>query len=138
MSTFAIKDGTIVTISDSGRTKAVGTLSADGTPSWFPGCQSCSRRFEEWRKTGEKQSHFVDVIKSIETEIEPEPDFTLFPEVSDVPSPDAYTKRSVGHDDLPPFSKEHGVNTPGFSEWVANHHLSADGLTELVRKLEKM
>ena len=44
---------------------------------------------------------------------------------------------TIPADQLPPFSPARGVNTPGFSDYVARHKLTALQRAALVRRLEK-
>ena len=43
---------------------------------------------------------------------------------------------TIPEDQLPPFSKEYGANTPGFTEYVNKHHLSIPQVAALVKRLE--
>lgn len=44
---------------------------------------------------------------------------------------------TIPEDRLPPFSKEYGVNTPGFVEYVNKHRLSMPQVAALVKRLSR-
>ena len=49
---------------------------------------------------------------------------------------DEYSISTIPDDELPPFSKEYGVNTPGFEDFVKLHKLTGPQVAALVKRLE--
>ena len=47
-----------------------------------------------------------------------------------------YSISTIPDDELPPFSKEYGTNTPGFEDFVKLHNLTGPQVAALVRRLE--
>lgn len=48
---------------------------------------------------------------------------------------DEYSISTIPDDELPPFSKEYGVNTPGFEDFVKLHNLTGAQVAALVKRL---
>lgn len=47
-----------------------------------------------------------------------------------------YSISTIPDDELPPFSKEYGANTPGFEDFVKLHKLTGPQVAALVKRLE--
>ena len=47
-----------------------------------------------------------------------------------------YSISTIPVDELPEFSREYGVNTPGFGEFVKRHNLTSLQVAALVKRLE--
>ncbi len=48
---------------------------------------------------------------------------------------DEYSISTIPDDELPPFSKEYGVNTPGFEDFVKLHKLTGPQVAALIKRL---
>ena len=48
-----------------------------------------------------------------------------------------YSISTIPEEELPPFSREYGVNTPGFMDFVKKYKLNSAQVAALVKRLEK-
>lgn len=141
MSNYSI-DGRNI-ISDKGR--IVATLDSDGNPIMAPGMAGPhSKGVKEFLETFAEN----EPLRSGEPETIPES--SELPEVkaeaendlapAEDPAEDAadrldWAVSTIPEDSLPPFSKELGVNTPGFAEFVKHHKLTPLQAAVLVKRL---
>jgi hypothetical protein len=122
----------------SARGKLVATITDDGGIVMAPGMAGAHKRgVEEFLAQGAAKEPPPPMPEIEEAEVAPESEKT--PEQSgEEPAPvetAGYIVSTIPEDRLPPFSKELGVNTPGFAEFVEKNRLSAEQVAALVKRL---
>ena len=120
--------------------KLVATLNDDGIPVMAPGMAGphsagVKKFLEEKVKSAmdfmEEQPAVVKQNLTTEN-MDPLPEKSEEPETKE-----SWEISTIPQDLLPPFSKQFGVNTPGFSEYVKQHKLSEAQVAALVKRLSK-
>ena len=118
----------------SAKGKRVATITDDGNLVMAPGMAGAHKRaVEEFLAQGAKEPP-PPMPEIEEAEGAPEPET---PEHEAEQSREEFLIETIPADRLPPFSKELGVNTPGFAEFVKDNHLSAAQIAALVKRLER-
>lgn len=123
--------------------KLVATLNDDGVPVMAPGMAG---------------PHSAGVKKFLEEKVKSALDFIEDPAavvkdnlITENPAPkqkelksdeveeskESWEISTIPEDLLPPFSKQFGVNTPGFMDYVKQHKLSEAQIAALVKRLSK-
>lgn len=127
----------------SGKGKLVATLNDDGVPVMAPGMagphSTGVKKFLE-RKVNSALDFIEDpaaVVKQNLTTENPAPEQMALKSDEVEESKEAWEISTIPEDLLPPFSKQFGVNTPGFTDYVKQHKLSEAQIAALVKRLSK-
>ena len=121
--------------------KLVATLNDDGIPVMAPGMagphSTGVKKFLE-----EKDKSAMDFIEDQPAVVKQNlttKNTNLHPEKSEEPeeSKESWEISTIPQDLLPPFSKQFGVNTPGFEDYCKQHKLNEAQVAALVKRLSK-
>ena len=126
----------------SGKGKLVATLNDDGVPVMAPGMagphsagvraflEVLAEHEEIARAQKASAENFAEVVKEKLTTEDPAQERKDY-------SKESWEISTIPEDLLPPFSKQFGVNTPGFMDYVKQHKLSEAQVAALVKRLSK-
>lgn len=121
--------------SDKGR--HVATLNDDGFPVMAPGMAGPhTRGVQEFLAS----RAYAPIEDSLDEPEKMQPIVTAAqPESMKDPQEDtaSWAMQAIPEHLLPPFSKQLGVNTPGFREYIIQHKLTEKQMEELVKRLSK-
>lgn len=118
----------------SSKGKLVATLNDDGVPVMAPGM--AGPHSAGVKKFLEEKGNPAVVKENLTTE-NPAPKQKELKSDEVEESKESWEISTIPEDLLPPFSKQFGVNTPGFSEFVTKHQLSETQIELLIKRLSK-
>ena len=123
--------------------KLVATLNDDGVPVMAPGMAGPHSAGVKKFLEGKINSALdfiedpAEVVKDNLTTENPAPEQMELKSDEVEESKEAWEISTIPEELLPPFSKQFGVNTPGFMDYVKQHKLSEAQIAALVKRLSK-